>query len=101
LTRAASVKDATGADVTAAFLQGALRALEAAVAAGARLAVLKDGSPSCGVTYIHDGSFRGRRRPGQGVTSALLSRAGIRVFSESQWDDADAYIRALEGQVQE
>ena len=97
LTKAASVGDGTGADVTEAFLRGARVTLEAAVADGVRLAVFKDGSPSCGVTYVHDGSFRGQRGSGQGVTTALLSRAGIRVFSEGQLGDADAYLRTLEG----
>jgi len=101
LTKAASVGDGTGADVTEAFLRGARATLEAAIAGGARLAVFKDGSPSCGATYVHDGSFRGQRGPGQGVTTALLSRAGIRVFSEGQLGDAEAYLRTLEERVPE
>jgi uncharacterized protein YbbK (DUF523 family) len=83
-------------DVTAAFVRGARAALEKAVANGVRLAVLKDGSPSCGTTYIHDGSFRGQRGPGHGVTAAMLSRAGIKSFSERQLEDAAAYLAALE-----
>jgi len=96
LTKAAYVGDGTGVDVTEAFLRGARATLEAAVADGARLAVFKDGSPSCGATYIHDGSFRGQRGPGQGVTTALVSQAGIRVFSERQLEEAAAYLQALE-----
>jgi hypothetical protein len=30
------------------------------------------------------------------VTTALLERAGIRVFTEDRVDDAAAYLRALE-----
>jgi uncharacterized protein YbbK (DUF523 family) len=87
----------SGDDVTDAFLRGAELASEQAAARGARLAVLKDGSPSCGSDSIHDGSFSGRRRPGPGVTAALLERRGIRVFSELHIEEANEYLRALEG----
>lgn len=96
LKQEASVGDGAGVDVTASFLRGAHAGLEAAVASGVRLAVLKDGSPSCATTYIHDGSFRGQRAPGQGVLTAMLLKAGIRVFSERQLDQAAAYLEALE-----
>ena len=92
----ASVGDSTGADVTAVFLRGARLTLELAVANGVGLAVLKDGSPSCATTYIHDGTFRQQRDRGQGVTAALLSQAGIRLFNERQLEQADAYLRELE-----
>jgi uncharacterized protein YbbK (DUF523 family) len=93
----AFVGDGTGADVTAFFVQGARAALETAVANGVRLAVLKDGSPSCATTYLYDGSFRGQRAAGQGVTAAVLSQAGIRLFNESQLEEAAAYLEGLEG----
>jgi uncharacterized protein YbbK (DUF523 family) len=96
LRGAASVGDGSGADVTAPFLQGARRTLELAIKDGVRLAVLKDGSPSCATTYIYDGSFRGQRDAGQGVTAALLSQAGIRLFNERQLDEAAAYLAELE-----
>ncbi len=92
----AVVGDGTGVDVTALFLQGARLTLETAHAHGARLAVLKDGSPSCATTYIHDGTFRGQRCPGQGVTAAILARAGIRLFNERQVEEAAAYLASLE-----
>ena len=85
-----------GVDVTEAYLRGARRAVEAALAAGVRLAVLKDRSPTCGVTSVHDGSFRGQITPGQGVTAALLEQHGIRCFSELQIEQAAAHLRALE-----
>jgi len=73
-----------GADVTQAFLCGARCALEVARAAGVRVAILKEASPSCGSSSIHDGSFSGRCVPGRGVTAALLLRNGIAVFSEKE-----------------
>lgn len=92
----AFVGDGTGADVTALFVRGARTTLELAVAHGVRLAVLKDGSPSCATSYIHDGSFRGQRAAGHGVTAAVLSQAGIRLFNERQLEEAAAYLEGLE-----
>jgi uncharacterized protein YbbK (DUF523 family) len=87
-----------GTDVTKAFLRGASRALEAAEAGGARLAILKEASPSCGCHTIHDGRFEGTRIPGQGVTAALLERSGIAVFSEQELERAAALLAQLESE---
>lgn len=81
----ARVIDRSGKDVTQAFLRGAYAVLELARCIGARVAILKERSPSCGVRCIYDGSFTGRTRPGCGVTVALLLRHGLRVFSEEDW----------------
>jgi uncharacterized protein YbbK (DUF523 family) len=86
-----------GADVTAAFIRAAELALETALSRGVRLAVLKEGSPSCGTNLIHDGSFTGQMKAGLGVTAALLERRGIRVFSELGLDRAAEWLRGLEG----
>jgi len=96
LERQALVSYSDGLDVTTAFLQGAQAAVDAAIRHGARLAVLKDGSPSCGSSFIFDGTFRGQRDQGQGVTAALLTRAGIRVFTERALDEAARYLETLE-----
>jgi uncharacterized protein YbbK (DUF523 family) len=85
-----------GTDVTANFLDGARKALDAARARGVRVAVLKDGSPSCGSSWIYDGTFSGARQAGRGVTAALLEREGIRVFSERELREAQEYVRTLE-----
>ncbi|MNU10101.1 hypothetical protein D3C72_2570620 [compost metagenome] len=60
------------------------------------MAVLKEGSPSCGSAYVYDGHFAGRRLAGAGVTAELLGRAGVRVFSEKQWEAAQAWLAGLE-----
>jgi len=83
-------------DVTDAFRRGADLALHAAREAGARVAILKNGSPSCGSSYIYDGTFTGTRAAGQGTTAAELERAGVRVFSETQIDEAAACVKDLE-----
>ncbi|THA32503.1 DUF523 domain-containing protein [Streptomyces sp. A1277] len=75
----ARVLDDTGHDVTEAFVDGARRALEAARRTGCTEALLMPRSPSCGRGAIHDGTFTGELRPGDGVTAALLERHGITV----------------------
>jgi len=93
----AFVGDRSGADLTVAFVEGARLTVAAAVASGVRVAILKDGSPSCATSYVYDGTFRGQRGPGLGVTAAALERAGIKVFSERQIEEAAAYLAGLEG----
>ena len=92
----ARVVEDTGADVTAEFVAGAKKALEFARKHGVRIAILTDGSPSCGSTYVYDGSFGGGQVPGQGVTAALLEQNGIRVFSEDRIGEALAFLESLE-----
>src|SRR5437762_10757178 len=54
----ARVINEEGSDVTENYLAGARIAAEAALGAGARLAVLKARSPSCGCGEIHSGGFK-------------------------------------------
>ena len=96
LAGTAKVIARTGADVTAEFTHGADQALAKAAEHGIRVAVLKEGSPSCGSSYSYDGSFTGARVPVPGVTAARLMAAGIRVFSEHELAAADAWLRALD-----
>lgn len=74
-----------GVDVTDQFVKGAQEALRLAQLAGAKVAVLKERSPSCGSSLIYDGSFSGGKMPGNGVTAALLKRHGIEVYSEETY----------------
>ena len=76
------VLDSSGRDVTANYLRGAREALKAARLAGAKVAVLKARSPSCGKDRIHDGTFTGTLQGGSGVTASLLRREGLEVLSE-------------------
>jgi uncharacterized protein YbbK (DUF523 family) len=71
-----------GADLTREFVAGAKAALTLAQRLGIRQAILKADSPSCGVGRIHEGKFAGTLVAGDGVTAALLKRAGIQVISE-------------------
>lgn len=81
----------TGVDVTNAFVQGAAEALRLVHEHGITIAVLKEGSPSCGSGFIYDGSFSKTQLAGEvGETARLLRANGVAVFSELQWDQAAA-----------
>ena len=67
-----------------------------ALAAGVGLAVLKEDSPSCGTSFVYDGTFSRRQKEGRGVLTALLERHDIPVFSELEIDRAAACLRALD-----
>lgn len=71
-----------GDDVTDAFIKGAQEVLNIAKILGAKKAILKSKSPSCGVGCIYDGTFSGRLVEGNGVTAELLIRNGLEVVSE-------------------
>lgn len=88
-----AVLTSDGLDVTEFFVRGAWLALEAARANNVRMAILKEGSPSCGSNRIADGTFTKRQIPGAGLTARLLRQNGIRVFSEDELPAADAYLR--------
>ncbi|OOV06598.1 purine-nucleoside phosphorylase [Rhodoferax fermentans] len=92
----ARVIDRQGQDVSDAFISGARHVLVQAQSQDIRVAVLKEGSPSCGSGYIYDGSFTGQRMVERGVTAALLESAGIRVFSEAQFVEANDLLLRLE-----
>ncbi len=90
------VRGIDGQDVTAAFVAGAEQALALVQRHGIRVALLKARSPSCGNLENYDGQFTGTRIPGEGVTAALLRRAGVQVFSEEQLADAMQALISLE-----
>lgn len=96
LIGSARVMQDNGRDATAQFINGANEALEKVRAKGIRVAVLKEGSPSCGSGYTYDGSFLGTTVQQPGVTTERLRQAGVNVFSEDQWLEAQAEINRLE-----
>lgn len=77
----------TGADVTAQYARGAAQALALAELFGAKAALLKERSPSCGSGEIYDGSFSGTLAPGRGVTAELLEKNGVAVYGESRAEE--------------
>ena len=96
LARQAIVIEKNGRDVTAGFVAGAQAALQLVQAHGIRIAILKEGSPSCGSAYTYDGAFSGGTTPQPGVTAALLKAHGVLVFSELELDEAAKAIERFE-----
>lgn len=90
---------AQGQDFTAEFVAGARYALTLARRHQIQVAVLKEGSPSCGSSFTYDGSFSGARVPHAGVAAALLRQSGIHVFSENQLEQANDLLLQLEAQT--
>ncbi len=76
----AKVLTRDGDDLTEVFIKGANEVLKIAKLVNAKIAIMKNYSPSCGCGTIYDGSFTGGKRSGYGVTSALLMLNGIRVM---------------------
>lgn len=66
------------------FLKGAHEALNICKNYGIQLAVLKSKSPSCGFGKIYDGTFSDCLINGNGITSDLLIKNGVKVINESE-----------------
>ena len=76
-----------GKDVTENYNRGADATLRIAEINGAKIAILKAKSPSCGKGFIYDGTFSGTLTAGDGVTAEKLTRVGITVLTENEIDE--------------
>ncbi|HBW27967.1 MAG TPA: DUF523 domain-containing protein [Hungateiclostridium thermocellum] len=76
------VMNKNGEDVTEYFIKGAQEVLKIAKTMGIKKAILKARSPSCGFGSIYDGTFSGKTKRGNGVTSEILVRNGVSVLTE-------------------
>lgn len=79
-----SVLRRDGIDVTKAYKQGAEEVLKYAALTGAKTALLKARSPSCGCGAVYDGTFTGTLCSGNGITAQMLLDNGVSVFTEEQ-----------------
>lgn len=68
-----------GKEMNPDFIRGAEVTLQIARLTGCQTALFKEGSPSCGVGRIYQ---QQQSVAGQGVTTALLRRNGLRVYGE-------------------
>jgi uncharacterized protein YbbK (DUF523 family) len=73
-------------DVTKEYLLGAKETLGIAEKFSVRVAILKQGSPSCGNGKTQGGENERKLVKGEGVTVALLKAKGIKVFTEEDLD---------------
>lgn len=70
--------------VDEAFHLGAEKALQIIKEHGCRAAILKENSPSCGIHWVYDGTFSGKKIAGKGICTQLLEENGIRCFSSEE-----------------
>lgn len=71
-----------GKDLDAVYRRGVARVM--AEMGTVDLAILKSGSPTCGVHEIYDGTFSGRKIKGRGILAEALAKAGIPVIDEKE-----------------
>jgi uncharacterized protein YbbK (DUF523 family) len=90
-----------GKDVTRAYTMGAEEAVRLAKEHDVAFCIMKQDSPSCGSKFIYDGTFSGRKIPGEGMAVEYLRRAGFRVFAEEDIEEAAAYLARLEESPEE
>lgn len=87
----AKVLNVDGQDVTKNVISGCQTMLSMLKTHSVKYAFLKDGSPTCGVREVHDGTFSRTKIPGCGVFAELLKQNGIKLYSEK-----DVSVRLLE-----
>jgi uncharacterized protein YbbK (DUF523 family) len=76
----------SGKDVTRQFERGAEEVARLAAAVGARQAILKQRSPSCGTQRVYQRQPDGKDKlvPGEGVTARRLRAMGLQLTSETE-----------------
>ena len=72
----------TNENVSEAFFKGAEEGLKIAQEEAVEMAILKDGSPSCGVNSIYDGTFKGIKKVGKGLFVQKLEEHDIFCIDE-------------------
>jgi uncharacterized protein YbbK (DUF523 family) len=85
-----------GEDVTKEYIRGAAETLATAKNFDASAVILKQGSPSCGNGCTQGGLNSREKTAGDGVTTALLKRNGIKVLSEQDLDDEKIWASLIE-----
>lgn len=72
----------TGENISESFKKGAREVLKIAKIYGAKEAILKQKSPSCGYGKIYDGTFSGKIIKGNGILADLLKKNKIKIITE-------------------
>lgn len=84
----ARVMTREGDDVTSEYIRGAEEVLKIARMVKPDEIIMKENSPSCGVRWVYDGTFKGNLTEGSGVATALLRRHGFTVVSDQEFEAA-------------
>lgn len=84
--------DISGRELTDKFLFGSEKALKYILSNDIKIVILKDGSPSCGSTYIYDGNFNGVKHKGCGIFCAFLLENNIKVYNDHLIDKISTNI---------
>lgn len=74
-----------GEDITENFMKGGLETLRIAKLVNAEAAIFKARSPSCGCGQVYDGTFSGKVKEGNGITTDMLLEHGIKVYTEEEF----------------
>ncbi|MGM0378293.1 MAG: DUF523 domain-containing protein [Bacillota bacterium] len=81
------VKDKFGNDFTYKFIKGAEETLKIiTLYNNIEGIILKEGSPSCGVKKIADGTFSKNKISGSGLTARMLRKNGYNLISEFNFE---------------
>ena len=81
-----SIIDENGKDVTVNFIKGAYKVLDVVKKYNIKLAYLNQYSPSCGHGKTPGGDLHQKKYiSGDGVTTALLKRKGIKVLTKKEF----------------
>ncbi|WP_163336803.1 DUF523 domain-containing protein [Desulfopila sp. IMCC35008] len=92
----ACVKTCLDRNVTDSFILGAQRCVEFCKREEISICILKERSPSCGSSTIYDGTFTGRLIQGRGVTTAMLVKNNITVFSDENINELIQHLKQNE-----
>lgn len=76
------VVNQAGENVTREFIRGAEETLEIARKFDVKEFISKSRSPSCGYGQVYNGKFSGKLIEGDGVTTALLRKNGVKIIPE-------------------
>jgi uncharacterized protein YbbK (DUF523 family) len=82
-----------------AYLHRAGRTIGDKLAIGLRRQFVCGHSPSCGSRQIYDGSFSGRKIPGEGLAVEMLRSEGYKVFGEDEMEEAADYFEKVDNSI--
>jgi len=85
-----SVVNKAGVDLTNDLKIGITKSL--AIIKDCDFFILKNKSPSCGVSLIYDGTFTGKLIQGNGLFTQALLRQNKKVFNNEDLDEIKAYL---------